>query len=188
MRCSPSQLAPAYDGVLELRGVAAIAPVSNVDLLAPVIPGTPGQGYLVMALYGLNAVEPGFNPSTVLAQLDPAKGPGTADRLPQRNPRRLRAVDGPATAERRRAAPPPVVRKLAQYDNPAQSAPSAPILIVQGTADAAVPYEITADPLLDQLRAYSQPVRFVPLEGETHDGAVFASTTLVADWIATRFA
>ena len=29
------QLAPSYDGALVLRGVAAIAPVSNVDLLAP---------------------------------------------------------------------------------------------------------------------------------------------------------
>jgi pimeloyl-ACP methyl ester carboxylesterase len=65
------QLAPSYDGPLVLRGVAAIAPVSNVDLLAPYIPGTPGQGYLVMALYGLNAVDPTFNPNSVLAA--PAK-------------------------------------------------------------------------------------------------------------------
>ncbi|MET8153329.1 lipase family protein [Actinoplanes sp. NPDC049668] len=181
------QLAPAYDGVLELRGVAAIAPVSNVDLLAPVIPGTPGQGYLVMALYGLNAVEPGFNPSTVLAQ--PAQ-----QRIPVLRTgclNEILAAYAPLTARQLLnggALPPPVVRKLAQYDNPAQSAPSAPILIVQGTADEAVPYDITAGPLLNQLRAYDQPVRFVPLEGETHDGAVFASTTLVADWIATRFA
>ncbi|MEU7901628.1 lipase family protein [Actinoplanes sp. NPDC049118] len=180
------QLAASYDGALELRGVAAIAPVSNVDLLAPVIPGTPGQGYLVMALYGLNAVEPGFNPSTVLAQ--PAQ-----ERTPVLRTGCLYEIleaYAPLTARQLLnggALPPPVVRKLAQYDNPAQSAPSAPILIVQGTADEAVPYEVTAGPLLDQLRAYGQPVSFVPLEGETHDGAVFASTTLVADWIASRF-
>jgi alpha-beta hydrolase superfamily lysophospholipase len=84
--------------------------------------------------------------------------------------------------------PPPVINKLAHFDNPAQSASSAPILIVQGTADEAVPYAITAGPLLDELHAYSQPVRFVPIEGATHDGAVVRSVGLVADWIAGRFA
>ena len=38
------QIAPSYDGALVLRGVAAIAPVSNVDLFAPLIPGTAGPG------------------------------------------------------------------------------------------------------------------------------------------------
>jgi fermentation-respiration switch protein FrsA (DUF1100 family) len=180
------ELAASYDGPLELRAVAAIAPVSNVDLLAPVIPGTPGQGYLVMALYGLNAVEPGFNPSTVLTQQAQQQVPV----LQTGCLTEILAAYAPLTARQLvngGALPPPVVRKLAQYDNPAQSAPSAPVLIVQGTADEAVPYEVTAGPLLDQLGAYDQAVTFVPLEGETHDGAVFASTTVVADWIATRF-
>jgi hypothetical protein len=79
------------------------------------------------------------------------------------------------------------VDQLAHYANPAQAPSSAPILLVQGTADEAVPYDITAGPLLDQLEAYDQPVTFVPLAGENHDGAVFASVDIVADWIATRF-
>jgi pimeloyl-ACP methyl ester carboxylesterase len=180
------QLAPSYDGSLVLRGVAAIAPVSNVDLLAPLIPGTPGQGYLVMALYGLNAQDPTFDPNTVLNK--PARqrtsvlqsgclieildtyASLTADQL---------LVGG--------ALPQPVVDTLAHYDNPAQSAPSAPILIVQGTADEAVPYDITAGPLLDELHAYDQPVDFVPVDGANHDGAVFATVDQVADWIAARF-
>lgn len=180
------QLAPSYDGPLVLRGVSAIAPVSNVDLLAPAIPGTPGQGYLVMALYGLNAVEPGFDPLSVLAQ--PAK-----QRVPVLQSGCLYEVLEkymsltPHQLLNGGALPPAVVSKLAYYDNPAQSAPSAPMLIVQGTDDEAVPYDITAGPLLDQLDDYSQPVTFVPLEGQNHDGAVVASTTLVADWLAGRF-
>ena len=71
------ELAPSYDGPLSLRGVAAIAPASNVDLLAPLIPGTPGQGYLVMALYGVAAVDPSFKPANVLAAPAEAKN-GTA--------------------------------------------------------------------------------------------------------------
>jgi fermentation-respiration switch protein FrsA (DUF1100 family) len=180
------ELAPSYDGPLTLRGVSAIAPASNVDLLAPMIPGTPGQGYLVMALYGLAAVQPSFDPLTVLAppagQRVPVLQSGCLleilERYQSLEPQDL-LVNG--------ALPQTVVDRLAHYDNPAQAAPSAPILLIQGTADEAVPYDITAGPLLTQLQSYSQPVRFVPLEGETHDGAVFASVNLVANWIATRF-
>jgi pimeloyl-ACP methyl ester carboxylesterase len=181
------QMAPSYDGPLVLRGVAAIAPVSNVDLLAPLIPGTPGQGYLVMGLYGLNAQEPSFNPNSVLAT--PAKQRTSVLQTGCLN--EILAAYAPLTAEELLvggALPQPVVTKLAYYDNPAQSAPSAPILIVQGTADDAVPYNITAGALLDELHAYNQPVDFIPVNGASHDGAVFASVDVVANWIAARFA
>jgi pimeloyl-ACP methyl ester carboxylesterase len=180
------QLAPSYDGSLVLRGVAAIAPVSNVDLLAPLIPGTPGQGYLVMALYGLNAQDPTFDPNTVL------NAPAKQRTSVLQSGCLIEILDtyAPLTAGQLLvggALPQPVVNTLARYDNPAQSAPSAPILIVQGTADEAVPYDITAGPLLDELHAYNQPVDFVPVDGANHDGAVFATVGLVADWIAARF-
>ncbi|GIE51435.1 hypothetical protein Ani05nite_49690 [Amorphoplanes nipponensis] len=181
------ELAPAYDGALTLRGVAAIAPVSNVNLLAPLIPGTPGQGYLVMALYGLATVQPSFDPLTVLA-------PPARTRVPVLESGclyEILAAYQPLQAGQLvlgGALPQPVVDQLARYDNPAQTAPSAPILLVQGTADEAVPYDITAGPLLDQLNAYGQPVSLVTLQNQNHDGAVFASTVLVADWIAGRFA
>lgn len=180
------ELAPAYDGALTLRGVAAIAPASNVDLLAPAIPGTPGQGYLVMALYGLAAVQPSFDPLTVLAA--PARQRVGVLQSSCLYP--ILEAFAPLTAEQLLiggALPQPVVDKLARYANPGQQASSAPILVVQGTADEAVPYDITAGPLLTQLRAYAQPVRFVALRDQTHDGAVFASVNLVADWIAARF-
>ncbi|MGK5682679.1 alpha/beta fold hydrolase [Actinoplanes sp. URMC 104] len=182
-----NELAAAYDGPLTLRGVAAIAPVSNADLFAPLIPGTPAQGYLVMALYGLQAVDPTVNPVTLLApparqrtgvlqtgclyQILEAYESLTAQQL---------LVGG--------ALPQSVITKLSRYANPAQKPSTAPILLVQGTADEAVPYVITAGPLLTQLGAYSQPVEFVELDGATHDGAVFQSTTTVANWIAARFA
>jgi pimeloyl-ACP methyl ester carboxylesterase len=180
------QLAPSYDGALVLRGVAAIAPVSNVDLLAPAIPGTPGQGYLVMALYGLNAVDPTVNPSTLLAA--PAKERVSV--LQTGCLIEILAAFAPLTAEEllvNGALPAAVVTKLAYHDNPAQSAPSAPMLIVQGTADEAVPYDITAGPLLTQLKGHGQPVKFLPVAGANHDGAVFQTVDQVATWIAARF-
>lgn len=180
------ELAPAYDGDLTLRGVAAIAPVSNVDLLAPLIPGTPGQGYLVMALYGLQAVEPSFDPLKVLGPLARRRVPVLESGCLYEILAEYQSLQAGQLVLGRKL-PQPVVDRLAHYDNPAQQPPSAPILLVQGTADDAVPYDITAGPLFSQLDAGSQPVTFVPLENETHDGAVFASVTVVADWIAARF-
>jgi len=180
-----SQLAPAYDGSLVLRGSAAIAPVSNVDVLAPIIPGTPGQGYLVMALYGLATVDPGFDPNSVLAapakELTPVLRTGClveilnayADLTPEEL-----LVNG--------TLPDAVIAELGRFDNPAQTAPSAPILIVQGTADESVP-EFVTDMLVEQLCRYGQPVRVVKIEGANHDGAVFESVKLVDNWIADRF-
>jgi pimeloyl-ACP methyl ester carboxylesterase len=179
------QIAPSYDGALVLRGVAAIAPVSNLDVLAPAIPGTPGQGYLVMALYGLSTVDSSVNPDALLAS--PAKQRATVlqtgclyeilDAYAWLRPEEL-LVSG--------TLPDSVVAKLARYGNPAQANPSAPMLIVQGTEDEAVPYDVTAGLLLAQLGAYRQPVEFVAVEGANHDGAVFRTVGEVADWIAAR--
>ncbi|AGL18857.1 lipase family protein [Actinoplanes sp. N902-109] len=182
-----NQLAPSYDGALVLKGTAAIAPVSNLNLIAPVIPGSPGQGYLVMALYGINAIEPTFNPNTYLAA--PAKAKASV--LSSGCLMEILDAYAPLTPEQlvpNGVVPQIVLDKLAQYGNPATSAPSAPILIVQGTDDEAVPYDITAGPLVDELSTYGAPEQFVSVSGASHDGAVFATTTSVADWIGTHFA
>jgi pimeloyl-ACP methyl ester carboxylesterase len=181
------QIAPSYDGALVLRGVAAIAPVSNVDLFAPLIPGTPGQGYLVMGLYGLNAQDPTFNPNSVLAA--PAKQRTSVLQTGCLN--EILAAYQSLTANELLvggALPASVVAKLVSFDNPAQTAPSAPMLIVQGTDDEAVPYDITAGALVPELQAYNQPVTFLPVAGASHDDAVIETADTVATWIAGRFA
>jgi pimeloyl-ACP methyl ester carboxylesterase len=178
------QIAPAYDGALVLRGVSAIAPVSNADLFAPIIPGTAGQGYLVMGLYGLNAVQPGFDPLTVLA-------PAGRDRVGVlQSGCLLEILDSyqslhAAQLVQSGSLPAGVVAQLAHYDNPGQAAPSAPIFIVQGDADAEVPDFITDYLVSEQLHGYD--VRYDKVSGATHDTAVVQSATTVADWIAARF-
>jgi pimeloyl-ACP methyl ester carboxylesterase len=180
------ELAPSYDGNLTLKGVSAIAPVSNADLFAPLIPGTPGQGYLVMALYGLQAVDTTFSATNPLAT--PAK---------MRTPvlttgclNEILSTYEPLNANQLLvggALSDSLVNELVHFVNPAQQPSSAPILLIQGTEDEAVPYDITAEALLPELQQYSQPVQFVPVEGADHDGSVTATTGLVADWIAARF-
>ena len=51
-----------YGRGLQLRGVVGMAAASNLDQLAAAIVGTPGQGYLVMALAGLAALDPSVHP------------------------------------------------------------------------------------------------------------------------------
>ncbi len=182
-----SQLAPSYDGALVLKGVAAIAPASNLDLIAPDIPGTPGQGYLVMALYGINAVEPSFNPNSYLAAPAKQKAPVLTsgclyqilDAYAPLTPAQL--VPNGVVAQQ-------VLTKLAQYGNPGANPPSAPTLIVHGTDDEAVPYGLSAGPLVQTLSNQGQSVEFITVEGATHDGAVFATVDTVADWLAARLA
>jgi hypothetical protein len=179
-------MATGYDGDLVLRGTASIAPVSGIEQLAALIPGTPGQGYLVMGLYGLQAVDPSVVPNTLLAPTAKTK----TSVLKTGCLNEILAAYSSLTASQLLvggALPASVVDKLVHYDSPAQAAPSAPILLVQGTDDEAVPFFLPAGPLLDELNAFSQSVLFVPVEGGTHDTAVIESANLVADWTADQF-
>ncbi|MBG0562369.1 alpha/beta fold hydrolase [Actinoplanes aureus] len=184
-----SQLAPSYDGNLVLRGTASIAPLSNADVLAPFIPGTPAQGYFVMALYGVNAVEPTFQPFTYLAAPAEARvgvlQTGCLFEI-------LDAYDELTAAQlvNGGVVPGAVLNKFRQYLNPGQTSPSAPVLIVHGTADEAVPFFLSEDYLVPQLKQQypSLSVEFVPIPGANHDQAVIQSADLVADWIAARLA
>lgn len=174
----------AYDGALALRGVVAIAPVSNVALLAQFIPGTPSQGYLVMGLFGLATVE-SVNPRALLAE--PAQrrldvlGTGCLNEI-------LAAYSDLTAAELLvgGALPRPVVNRLVRWDEPAQAPSTVPILVVQGTEDLQVPYDFTAE-LVTRLEAYPMPVRFLVIQGADHEGAVIQSVEQVDTWIAARF-
>jgi len=79
------------------------------------------------------------------------------------------------------------VDKLKQYDNPGQSAPTAPILVVQGLDDQAVPAPVTEFYLIPQLGGWpGAQVEYRPIAGADHDQAVVQTTGSVADWIAAR--
>lgn len=181
-----SQLAPSYDGNLVLKGTASIAPLSNVQEIIPYIPGTAVQGYLVMALYGINAVEPAFNPNTVLA------APAEAQTGVLQTGCLYEILDAydDFTAEQLiegGSVPAAVIAKMVQYENPLQTAPSAPALIVHGTDDEAVPYFLS-EILAGQVTSYGVSVTFQTIDGANHDQAVIQSSVQVADWIAARFA
>ncbi|MDY7084862.1 MAG: alpha/beta fold hydrolase [Actinomycetota bacterium] len=176
-----NQLAGGYDGDLQLRGTVSIAPTSQTRVLAEAIPGTEGQGFMAMALYGLNAVEPLFKPETVLTAA--ALGQGDALRQGCLN-EVLAAYAPPLKLLKGDRLPEAWVDKLAHHVDPAQTPLTAPAFIVQGTDDAIVPVALT-DILAGQLKG--APVRYDKLPGRDHDSAVVDSTGRVAAWISQRF-
>lgn len=179
-----NQIAPGYDGNLMLRGTASIAPVSGIRLLAELIPGTPGQGYLVMGLSGLAAVEPGFDPLTVLAPAAEAKLPVLQSGcLPE-----ILAAYAELSADQLLTGgtlPETWVAALERYDEPAQTRPTTPVMIVQGTADQDVPQFLT-DALRQRLAGQGAQVTYLQIEGGTHDSTVTSSAVAVADWLGQR--
>jgi pimeloyl-ACP methyl ester carboxylesterase len=180
-----NQLSGSYDGELQLRGSVSIAPTSGVRTLAELIPQTEGKGYLVMALFGLNAVEPSFRPADVLAS--PAER-----RLDVLKTGCLYEILGayanlmPAQLLNNGALPERWVDELYKYVEPAQTRPAAPVYIVQGADDATVPATLT-DALVQRLRDQNAVVRYDTLPGQDHDTAVTVSAERVANWIAQRF-
>ncbi|MFC7275328.1 alpha/beta fold hydrolase [Paractinoplanes rhizophilus] len=181
-----NQIAAGYDGNLVLKGTASIAPVSAIPLLAEVIPGTPIQGYLVMGLYGLNAVDPLFNPNSVLApQAKTKQAVLTSGCLNE-----ILASYQSLTASQLLvggALPASVVAKLTSYDEPGQTTTTAPVLLVQGTADTTIPVELTRDMLFPLLDSYAPPVTYYEVPNGTHDSAVTSSAGYVATWLAALF-
>jgi pimeloyl-ACP methyl ester carboxylesterase len=178
------ELADTYGKGLRLRGTVALAPASNLDLLVPAVVGTPVQGYLVMAIYGLAAVDATVHPEQVLAQpaLDrvgvlesgcfdevmAAFANLTADEL---------LVGGQLSDA--------VVAKFAA-SNPGQEAANSPVLLVQGTNDDTIPADLTQY-LQGQLCTFDEPIQLSEYAGADHIDVLPASQDDVVDYITARF-
>jgi len=179
-----SELAGTYGKGLQLRGTVSMAPASNLDLITQGVVGTPYQGYLVMAIYGLSAVDPTVHPEEILAQpaLDrvgaletgcfeqlEAFADLTADEL---------LVGGELSEE--------LLAKFAE-SSPGQVAGNSPVLLVQGVDDDTVPVDLT-EYFDSQLCAFDQPVQLAEYPGVGHVDVLAASQQDVIDYIGDRFA
>lgn len=180
-----NEIADDYGQGLSLKGAVAMAPASNLELLAPAVPGTPANGYIVLALVGLAATDPSIDVDALLAQ--PAK-----DLLP--------VVDNGCwvevltayqdlTAEELLvggALPQNVIDTFASYSNPAQQSPSKPTFLVQGEADQTVPVGLTRL-LQSQMCPYGKSVFLKTYPGQDHGPVIEASLNDVTDYISDRF-
>jgi pimeloyl-ACP methyl ester carboxylesterase len=179
-----SQLADSYGKGLHLRGTVALAPASNLEHIVPAVVGTPIQGYLVMALSGLAALDPTVHLDQVLAQpaLDRvgvlesgcfdevmmAFGNLAADEL---------LVGGELSDA--------ILAKFAAH-NPGQEAPGSPVLLVQGEIDDSVPADVTRS-LEGQMCTFGESVQLAEYPGLGHIDLLPAVQSDVIDYIADRF-
>jgi pimeloyl-ACP methyl ester carboxylesterase len=184
------EVAPSYAPELFLAGVAAVAPVTSVLDLAPIGDQPPPSGqsaFTAMVLYAWARHYGTFGLGSVLT---PA---GIAD---------LSAVSSScvntvaslydAVAPARFFLPGwqarPAVQAANRANRPGNAPTSAPILVVQGTADAVVSFTQTTRFVTGQL-CHNQydTVDYVTERGVGHSQTLDQSTALINRWLRARF-
>ena len=181
------ELALAYAPELELVGTVAVAPGSSLDQVFPDDAESLIATVTTMALFGIAEEFPQIDPAdyatpTLLAASS-VLDTGCINEI------------GIALAvlpfEQFFFADPRVTepaRSVVIENDPGRRATSAPILVVQGTADVVV-VPARTDALLDKLCALGAVVDLELLPGAGHDNAaVRASEESIVPWLAARFA
>jgi len=186
------QVARAYAPELELAGVAAGAPMANLERLVQTTAGTPAGD--VVAAYMLATW------SVVYPQLDLGgvlTGPSraTVEELsglcvPVDHGRIGPALEGRTVALEYRSRRPwtePPWRELLERNAPGAAAIAAPVIITQGRADAFVRPAATAR-FVRYLCAQGATVQYRASRGVAHGDVGEKTAPYVSKWIARRFA
>ncbi len=185
------ELAPSYAPDLDVVGVAAVAPVTSVLELAPTGDEPPPSGqsaFTAMVLYAWSRHYRTFGLDTVLT---PA---GLADLSAVSSS----CVDGVASVYDAEAPgrfflpgweADPAVQAANRANLPGGTPTSAPILVVQGTADEVVPYATTTRFVSRQLCSQQyDSVDYVVEPGLGHSQAIADSDPTITRWLQGRFA
>lgn len=183
------QIAQSYAPELFVAGVVAVAPVTSLTELAPAVPrrGTDQDaGFAAMALYAWSVTYGNFALSSVL------------DMSGLRNSALLGSACSSTVGSVYDAIPTdllfrpgwsriPAVSADDSVNQPGNGPISAPVLVVQGTRDSLVPYGTTTT-LVDATlcRGQDDVVRYVPIEGASHSGALSSGQSIIEQWIADR--
>jgi pimeloyl-ACP methyl ester carboxylesterase len=182
-------LAPKRAPELRLRGVAAFAPASHLDLLSRALPSftSPSglSGLAALVLRGVSSVYPQIEPSEIASDRALALFP-QVDRVclgALNEPSSFGGI-APADLVRPGADLEPLNRRLAQQ-NPNLRI-EAPVLIAQGLADTTVLPPLT-DELHDELRARRRNrVRYLTYPGVEHVGVVAAADQATRRFVRAR--
>jgi pimeloyl-ACP methyl ester carboxylesterase len=184
------QLASQWAPDLDLLGVVAAAPFSEVDLLLPAASALPGgEGYVVLGAYGQAAADPALAVGDVL---DPAavERAGVIEEaclidvavqmhdLAVATRRPVGRLDG--------FARPDWTAQL-QSIKPGMTPIDAPALVVQGARDIVVPVQ-TTNALVARMCSHGDTVRAVTVPGAGHADVVVAADAEIRTWIDDRLA
>jgi pimeloyl-ACP methyl ester carboxylesterase len=183
------QIAQSYAPELFVAGVVSVAPVTSLTELAPAVPGgttDPDSGFAAMALYAWSATYRTFALSSVLA----AEGLRHAQSLGSACSGTVGAVYDAIPTDllfRPGWSRIPAVSAADALNQPGNAPISAPVLVVQGTRDSLVPYRTTTSLVDDTLcRDQHDEVRYAPIKGASHSGALLSGQSTIERWIVER--
>jgi putative ABC transport system permease protein len=174
--------APTYTPNLEIRGVLAGAPPSQLRTLVDRLEKTPDRGYASLIAKGLQSVNPSLRLSDVLSprgiELTESleeKCSGEVNQSAQRD-----TVRAPSPL-------PDAWLNVLDADEPGRAPINAPILLIHGVADELVPVS-SSKALQDQLVALGSTVERKVYPGAGHADVVLTSLTDSIAWIAKQAA
>lgn len=185
------QIAPSYAPELFLVGVVAVAPVASITELAPVVPtgrDDPDAGFAAMALTAWSATYGDIPLSSVLTrQAERAAGVMTTSCSGA-----VGAVYDATPADRLFRpgwSTDPGLRMAEVANQPGHAPTTAPVLVVQGTADDLTTYGTTTRLVTGSLcRDEDDIVRYVTIAGAGHQGALLAGQATILQWMTDRLA
>jgi len=185
------ELASQYAPDLNLVAVAAVAPVTSVLELAPTGDGPPPSGqsaFTAMVLYAWAKHYRTFDLQRVLTQAGLADLPAVSSSCVDAVASLYDAV-APARFFQPGWQAVPAVQAANRANVPGDSPTSAPILVVQGTADEVVPAARTIRFVGSQLcQQQYDSVDVVVEPGLGHQQALDSSGTYIVRWLQARFA
>ncbi len=172
--------APTYAPSLEIRGVLAGAPPSQLRTLVDGLEKTPDRGYASLIAKGLQSVNPSL-------QLDDVLSERGIELTKQLDEKCSGEVNESAQRDTIRAAEPLPAAWLEALDanEPGQTKINAPILLIHGEADELVPVS-SSKTLQDQLVALGSSVERKTYPGAGHADVVLTSLTDSIAWISKQ--
>ena len=180
------ELAAEWAPELEVRGVVAGAPPSELPLLAGALRGGAYQGYLAMVAGGLHAAYPEADLAAVLSEeaidrLDVLDEACTAEVFERFNSFRPEDLVGGDPLED------PTWKRVLEENDPGHRRTDIPLLIVHGEADQQIPPALSAV-LFDRLCGLGQVVERRTYPDQGHGEVVVAAVGELAEWMADRLA
>jgi alpha-beta hydrolase superfamily lysophospholipase len=183
------QIAQSYAPELYVAGVAAVAPFTSITEWAPAVPRSRADGDAGFAAMALDAWSATYGDPPLDSLLTKPALHDVALMNSACSGAVTSAYDGTPTdlIFRPGWSTNPAVRAEDAANEPGHAPISAPVLVVQGTADSLIPYAATTSLVTDALcHNQHDAVRYVPISGASHDGALVAGGPIIVQWISKQ--
>jgi fermentation-respiration switch protein FrsA (DUF1100 family) len=182
-------IAETWAPELDLVGVVAGAPPSQLDLIFDALEASPFRFYLLMAAAGINAAY--GDDAAPLGAVLTAEGQQAVNLVDQGCTAELAGATGDLTTDALVAADPATVpgwAELLRANDPGRfaSGSSAPLLVIHGGNDEQIPTAASAL-MFDQLCAVDQDQTRWVYPGQSHAGVIGPSIDDMLTWIGHRF-